>query len=138
MLKRDELSDPNSCLNRADDDELIFVLIGHDVASPHAIEQWVLKRVLLGKNHPDDAHRVEDFQRGIIRGALRRQHGNQIAAAAELGFHRNTLARYLNLLGIDPSAYYRKRDHEIYRAQHGWRAAKIADALAPAAPEVTR
>jgi hypothetical protein len=73
--------------------------------------------------------RVEDFQRRIIRGALRRHRGNQIAAAAELGIHRNTLARYLNLLGIDPSAFYRKREHEKYLAQHGWRAVKIAEGL---------
>ncbi|MFL6310622.1 MAG: hypothetical protein ACJ71W_00825 [Terriglobales bacterium] len=62
MLKRDELSDPNSCFNRAADDELVFVLLERDVASPHAIREWGLERVLLGKNHPDDAQIVEALQ----------------------------------------------------------------------------
>jgi hypothetical protein len=73
--------------------------------------------------------RVREYQRSIIRGALRRHHGNQVKAAADLGLHRNTLARYLNLLGIDPSAFYRKSDHERHQAQQAWRAAKIAEGL---------
>ena len=73
--------------------------------------------------------RVRDFQRSIIRGVLRKHHGNQVAAAAELGLHRNTLARYCNQLGIDPSAFYRKQDHERYLMQHAWRAEKIAQGL---------
>jgi two-component system, NtrC family, nitrogen regulation response regulator GlnG len=66
--------------------------------------------------------RVRDFQRSVIRGALRKSHGNQVKAAALLGVNRNTLARYCDQLGIDPSAFYTKRDHERYQAQHGWRA----------------
>jgi DNA-binding NtrC family response regulator len=65
--------------------------------------------------------RVRQFQRSIIRGALRRHHGNQVLAAAELCIHRNTLGRYCNTLGIDPSAFYRKQDHARYLARHGWR-----------------
>jgi|SRR5579864_106755 len=59
MRKRDELADPNSCLNRAADDEMIFVLLGHDVAAPHAIREWGLERVLRGKNHADDPQIIE-------------------------------------------------------------------------------
>lgn len=73
--------------------------------------------------------RVRDFQRSIIRGALRKHHGNQVKAARTIGLHRNTLARYCDLLGIDPYAFYRKSDHERYLAQHGWRAIKIAEGL---------
>jgi hypothetical protein len=62
MLKHYELSDPNSCFNRAADDELVFVLLERDVASPHAIREWGLERVLRGKNHPDDAQIVEALQ----------------------------------------------------------------------------
>jgi DNA-binding NtrC family response regulator len=72
--------------------------------------------------------RVHDFQRSIIRAALRKHHGNQVAAAAALGLHRNTLARYLNCLGIDPSAFYSKRDRDKYQAQHGWRERRKAAA----------
>jgi hypothetical protein len=54
MLKRDELADPNSCLNRARDDEWTFVLLGRDPAAPVAIRAWIEERVRLGKNRRDD------------------------------------------------------------------------------------
>lgn len=54
MKKRDELSDPNSCMGRAGDDELTFVLLARDAAAPAAIRAWIVERVRLGKNRPDD------------------------------------------------------------------------------------
>ena len=54
MLKRDELSNPNSCLNRAKDDEMIFVLIGRDIAAPEAIRAWTVERISSGKNVESD------------------------------------------------------------------------------------
>lgn len=59
MLKRDELSDPNSCLNKARNDELVFVLLERDVAAPATIRAWVEERLRLGKNQPDDPQIVE-------------------------------------------------------------------------------
>jgi hypothetical protein len=59
VRKRDELADPNSCLNRARDDEWTFVLLGRDVAAPAAILAWAEERVRLGKNLPDDPQIVE-------------------------------------------------------------------------------
>jgi hypothetical protein len=59
VLKRDELSNPNSCLNRAKDDEMIFVLLAHDAAFAHAVREWAKKRVELGKNAPGDAQITE-------------------------------------------------------------------------------
>jgi hypothetical protein len=50
LLKRDELADPNSCLNRAGDDEMLFVLRAHDPAAPEAIEEWCRIRLEMGKN----------------------------------------------------------------------------------------
>lgn len=50
MIKRDEVSEPNSCLNKAKDDEMIFVLLGRDPAAPHAVRAWVDERLRLGKN----------------------------------------------------------------------------------------
>lgn len=73
--------------------------------------------------------RVRDFQRSIIRAALRKHHGNQVAAAAALSLHRNTLARYCDVLGIDPSAFYTQSDRERYQAQHDWRARKIKEGM---------
>lgn len=55
MLKRDELTNPASCMSRARDDEMTFVLLGRDVAAPAAIREWIKERVRLGKNFIDDA-----------------------------------------------------------------------------------
>lgn len=54
MLKREELTNPESCLNRARDDEHVFVLLGRDPAAPAAIRAWVEERIRLGKNAPGD------------------------------------------------------------------------------------
>jgi hypothetical protein len=54
MRKRLELSSPTSCLNRAVDDEMTFVLLGRDAAAPFAIRAWVAERVRLGKNRVAD------------------------------------------------------------------------------------
>lgn len=54
MLKSDELTDPNSCLNKARGNERIFVLLGRDPAAPAAIRAWIAERVRIGKNRPDD------------------------------------------------------------------------------------
>ena len=40
MLKRDELSNPNSCLNRAADDEPVFVLRANDENAAPAVAAW--------------------------------------------------------------------------------------------------
>lgn len=59
MRKCDELSDRGSCLNRARDDEMVFVLLGRDAAAPAAIRAWVAERIRLGKNRPDDGQVLE-------------------------------------------------------------------------------
>lgn len=54
MMKARELADPTSCLNKARDNEILFVLLGRDVAAPAAIRAWAAERIRLGKNHPGD------------------------------------------------------------------------------------
>lgn len=54
MKKCDELSDPNSCLNKAKDDEQLFVLLGRDLAAPAAVRFWIEERVRLGLNKYTD------------------------------------------------------------------------------------
>ncbi len=54
MRKFEELSDPNSCLNRAGHRERIFVVRGHDITSPGTIREWCRLRCLHGKNVPQD------------------------------------------------------------------------------------
>ncbi len=59
MRKRDELTDPNSCLNKARDDEFLFVLLGRDKAAPAAVRAWIVERIRLGKNKWTDPQIVE-------------------------------------------------------------------------------
>ena len=59
MLKRDETSDPKSCMNRAKDEEMVFVLLGRDLAAPVAIRAWMAERIRLGENQRGDAQLVD-------------------------------------------------------------------------------
>lgn len=59
MLKRDELDYTESCLNKARDDERLFVLLARDPAAPVAIRAWVDERIRLGKNVLGDAQVAE-------------------------------------------------------------------------------
>ncbi len=54
MRKRDELISPASCLSKALDDEMIFVLLGRDTAAPVAIRAWIAERIRIRKNQPGD------------------------------------------------------------------------------------
>lgn len=59
MIKREELSNPESCMSRAREDEMTFVLLGRDKAAPVAICAWVTERLRLGKNTRHDAQITE-------------------------------------------------------------------------------
>jgi hypothetical protein len=59
MRKRDELSDPNSCLNKAADDEFLFVLLARDEDAPETIRFWARRRVARGKRPADHPQIVE-------------------------------------------------------------------------------
>lgn len=59
MKKRDEIDDSESCLNKARDDERVFVLLARDPAAPSAIRRWVDVRINLGKNKLTDPQIVE-------------------------------------------------------------------------------
>lgn len=59
MRKRDELFNVNSCMNRAHENEMTFVLLGRDAAAPVAIRAWCDERVRLGKNQPSDTQIIE-------------------------------------------------------------------------------
>lgn len=54
MIKSEELKDPKSCLNRARDDEPVFVLLGRDPAAGTIVRRWCHERITLGKNYSDD------------------------------------------------------------------------------------
>ena len=59
MKKRDELTNPNSCMSRARDDEWTFVLLGRDLAAPAAVRAWIEERIRLGKNTSTDQQIAE-------------------------------------------------------------------------------
>jgi hypothetical protein len=50
MRKKDELSNKDSCMQRAHQEEMVFVLLSRDAAAPAAIRAWVQERIRLGKN----------------------------------------------------------------------------------------
>lgn len=54
MMRNDELSNPESCINRAKPNEMVFVLLGRDPAAPVAIRAWCAERIRVGKNVATD------------------------------------------------------------------------------------
>lgn len=43
MIKSEETTNPNSCLNQAEDDEPVFVLRAHDPLAPVIVSKWIKK-----------------------------------------------------------------------------------------------
>lgn len=62
MIKRDEIEHPESCFNKAQDDERVFVMLARDAAAPATIRFWIAERLRLGKNKPDDAQILEAYE----------------------------------------------------------------------------
>lgn len=54
MRKEQELTDPASCMARAEPQEMTFVLLGRDAAAPATVRFWAAERVRLGKNASGD------------------------------------------------------------------------------------
>lgn len=50
MTKQEEFSNQNSCFNRARQEELMFILLERDIATPDTIRYWAQLRVKSGKN----------------------------------------------------------------------------------------
>lgn len=59
MIKREELTNENSCFNKAKMGERLFILLERDIAAPAAIRAWIAERIRLGKNKPLDAQILE-------------------------------------------------------------------------------
>ena len=70
-IKRDEIADPNSCLNRAADDEPIFVLRGKDPLFAKIVEEWAARSALAGLH--DDRFR-EAFRYAQWARIWRKEH----------------------------------------------------------------
>lgn len=64
MRKRDEIADPTSCLNKARDNEWLFVLLGRDAAATITVRFWIEERIRLGLNFRTDA-KIQDAEEWI-------------------------------------------------------------------------
>jgi hypothetical protein len=62
VRKKDELTKEKTCMSTAHREEMTFVLIGRDAAAPTAIRAWVLERLRLGKNVPEDDQITEALE----------------------------------------------------------------------------
>lgn len=58
-IKRDELTNPNSCLNKADPEEPIFVLRAQDLLAPIVIRLWAD----LARANKTDEEKVQEAKR---------------------------------------------------------------------------
>lgn len=59
MRKKHELAKPESCLNKAKDEEMIFVLLARDKAAGATIRFWRYERIRLGLNEAHDSQMME-------------------------------------------------------------------------------
>jgi hypothetical protein len=59
MLKKDEIADPKSCLNKAADDEMLFVIREKDPCAIATVLAWINYRIESGKNTNSDAKIIE-------------------------------------------------------------------------------
>lgn len=68
MEKVRERQDPNSCWNKAREDERVFILLERDRATPIVVAVWIVVRIALGLNQPGDAQLTEaaDFVRAVL------------------------------------------------------------------------
>lgn len=53
MKKGDEIAQPNSCLNKAAEDEPVFVLRAKDPIAPAAVEEWARLAQATGRHEPE-------------------------------------------------------------------------------------
>jgi len=97
MRKRDELADPKSCLNKAKDDELIFVFLERDKALPNTLRAWVAERIKLGLNEPGDAQLTSALRDAVLIERARVE--RLVKAAVELAVVRHDLGNCDGELG---------------------------------------
>lgn len=76
MIKSLEATDPQSCWNKATDNELTFVLLGRDAAAPVAIAAWCQERIRLGKNREGDPQ-IQEARRCAAEMVHRQLHGTE-------------------------------------------------------------
>ena len=66
-----------------------------------ALASWAESRIAAGPGNPLLAEALPEFERTLIRAALRQAQGRRMEAARLLGWGRNTLTRKIKELGLD-------------------------------------
>ena len=79
MIKRDEIANPNSCLNKAADDEPLFVFRANDPLAPELVRFWAEQYFDSKKDHNFN---VTAQQREKYREAKRLADAMQLPYAA--------------------------------------------------------
>lgn len=85
MLKKDELTNPNSCLNRAAPDEPIFTLRANDPVAPRIVREWAFqyqhyKRLEKGDDQLNDKELRKYREAMELAGEMERWQSKQLAA----------------------------------------------------------
>jgi hypothetical protein len=81
MIKLDVIDNHESCLNRAHDQEHLFVMLSRDPAAPVAIRAWITERLRLGRNSPGD----EQIREAYECAALMELQHSEIKASCSCG-----------------------------------------------------
>ena len=71
MIKTEELTNPNSCLSKALEGEMLFTLLARDALAPEIIRHWVKRRIEEGKNFEGDQQTREALNCANIMQAQR-------------------------------------------------------------------
>lgn len=92
MIKSEELRNPESCLNRAQAHEPLFVLLGRDASAAAAVRAWIADRVAKGKNKPEDPQiKDAEFMAGVMEAYhAARNPKSALNPAAAWPFHDST------------------------------------------------
>ncbi len=124
MRKKDELTLEHTCMQHAHPEEMVFVLLGRDPASPIAIRAWVHERVRLGKNDYSDAQIVEAME---CAATMEREGRKWVDAPIT----RPPGPSHLDIASAVPEKQWTTEDHEHGRCESsdyvdGWNAAREA------------
>jgi hypothetical protein len=73
MIKKEELTNPTSCINKAFDDEPIFVLRAKDPVAIQTIYYWMHQRICTGSEKYNDPKMKEAEQLAQLMHQWRRE-----------------------------------------------------------------
>ena len=90
MMKYLEFHLADSCWNRADHNEIIFVLLARDGAAQVAIQAWCEERIRLGKNAPGDPQILEALE---CSSRMAEQRKRSLAACRHLRLNEDGVCR---------------------------------------------